>query len=79
MSPESVHRARKIAGPYSYFPCKSAASTEIYAARLQKEGHAVTLKMYPDSNHGFFNFPDGADKAGVQKDIVAFLAGLGIR
>jgi acetyl esterase/lipase len=55
------------------------ASTELYAARLKNEGHAVTLKLYPDSNHAFFNFPDGADKTGVQEDIVAFLANLGIR
>ncbi len=55
------------------------ASTEVYAARLQSEGHAVTLKLYPDSNHGFFNFPDGADKSGVQRDIVAFLENLGMR
>ena len=54
-------------------------STEVYAQRLEREGHAVTMKTYPDSNHGFFNFPDVADKTAVQNDIVAFLANLGIR
>ncbi len=54
-------------------------STEVYAKRLERDGHAVTMKIYPESNHGFFNFPDGDDKTGVQKDIVAFLANLGMR
>jgi acetyl esterase/lipase len=68
--------------PPSFLACGDRdvilASTELYAGRLSREGHAVTLKIYPDANHAFFNFPEGAAKQTLRKDIVAFLSTRGM-
>ena len=48
-------------------------STNEYAARLEREGHKVTRKIYAGATHGYFNFPDGPTKAQSQRDLVAFL------
>jgi acetyl esterase/lipase len=48
-------------------------SSQIYAERLQKEGHRVVLTTYPKAFHGFFNFPEGEPKRNLRRDIVTFL------
>jgi len=48
-------------------------STELYAARLAREGHEHAVKIYADSTHAFFNFPEGIAKDTLQRDLAAFL------
>lgn len=48
-------------------------SSEIYAARLKREGHEVLFKIYPGAFHAFLNFPEGEQKRTLQRDILAFL------
>ena len=49
------------------------ASNELYAKRLEREGHQVKTKTYLKATHGYFNFPDNAVKAACHRDMVAFL------
>jgi acetyl esterase/lipase len=48
-------------------------SSELYAERLQAEGHRVNFKTYTGAFHGFFNFPDGELKRVLRRDIIGFL------
>lgn len=49
-------------------------SSQLYAERLQRDGHQVSLKTYANAFHGFFNFPDGEPKRALRRDILAFLS-----
>ncbi len=48
-------------------------SSQIYAERLQRDGHRVVLKTYAKAFHGFFNFPEGEPKRSLRRDILDFL------